>query len=286
MEEMKYIGLPKRFVAFILDYVMITILSAIVFGVMIYFSFKNESIVTLVTLLVALLYYTLMESSSRQATLGKALMKIKVVNASGEQLTFMNALVRFLGKFLSLLLAGLGFLMIPFTKKRQGLHDIFAKTYVVKIEDYEAYIEQQSQKVSTKAFALLGYILMGLLGIIILNSILSSQIAKDAGNFLALALGGVIWIGIFYGLYRAKNSAAGQLILKIVFNLLSPVRGAHYLVLRKGEVLTSTHKTLEDAIDFSARTDDECYITYSDTKVPYILGTYQNGKKVSERKTW
>lgn len=217
MEKVKYISLSKRLVAFILDYVMIVVISAIVIGLMILFlSLKDDTFATLVMLIVSLLYFTLMESSSRQATLGKARMKIKVVNSNGEQLTFLNALGRYLGKYLSLLIAGFGFLMIPFTKKKQALHDMLAKTYVVNIENYEEYIQQQNQKISTKMFAFLSFAMMGILLMFLLTSMLTSQIAKDVGNFFALAIGGIIWVGIFYALYKMKNSSAGQSLFGIL----------------------------------------------------------------------
>jgi len=209
--EVSYIGLFKRFLAFLMDASIVFVLGGILFGVLAYFlSFEDDSMLWPVMQVVSLLYFTLMESSSRQATLGKAKMRIKVVNSKTEKLSFLNALGRYLGKYLSFILLGVGFFMIPFTKKKQALHDVLAKTYTVKIENYEEYIQEQNQTISTKVFALLGFGLLGFLLLMVLVSMLTSQVAKDIGNFFALVLGGIIWTGIFYAIYRMNNSSAGQ----------------------------------------------------------------------------
>lgn len=86
----------------------------------------------LLLFVIAWLYFALMESSKYQATLGKKLMKIKVVDLNGERISFSKATGRFFGKLLSRLLLGLGFLMMLFTKKRQCLHDKMTATVVIK----------------------------------------------------------------------------------------------------------------------------------------------------------
>lgn len=79
------------------------------------------------------LYYGFMESSRYQATLGKQLMGLQVTTNQGERLTFLNAFSRFLAGYISVIPLGLGFFMIGWTKKKQGLHDILANSLVVKI---------------------------------------------------------------------------------------------------------------------------------------------------------
>ena len=72
-----------------------------------------------------------MISSRYQATIGKIALGIIVVDSNGKRLTFPRALVRELGKSVSLLTFGIGFAMIGFTKKKQGLHDLFVFSVVV-----------------------------------------------------------------------------------------------------------------------------------------------------------
>lgn len=79
-----------------------------------------------------IIYYALMESSKYQATLGKIVMGIKVVNKDGRGLDFSKALLRNLSKILSGLIIGIGYIMIIFDDRKQGLHDKIADTFVVK----------------------------------------------------------------------------------------------------------------------------------------------------------
>ena len=87
----------------------------------------------LIAYLVAyLLYGPLMESSRRQATLGKEALGIMVTDKDGKRVSFGRAFGRNLGKVVSAILYYAGFIMIAFTEKKQGLHDIMAKCLVVK----------------------------------------------------------------------------------------------------------------------------------------------------------
>ena len=80
----------------------------------------------------ALLYYPVLESSRWQGTLGKHLGGLKVVNTSGQRISFLRACVRYLAKIsLSGLLFGIGFWMIGFTSRKRGLHDVVAGTLVM-----------------------------------------------------------------------------------------------------------------------------------------------------------
>jgi uncharacterized RDD family membrane protein YckC len=78
------------------------------------------------------LYYALMESSTKQATLGKMALGIVVTDLEGRRIGFGKATGRYFAKILSALIIGIGFLMVAFTQRKQGLHDILAGTLVVK----------------------------------------------------------------------------------------------------------------------------------------------------------
>jgi uncharacterized RDD family membrane protein YckC len=81
--------------------------------------------------LVGWLYYSLMHSSSWQATLGKRALGIKLTSLSGERIGFGRATGRFFATFLSAIILGIGYLMAAFTARRQALHDMIAGTLVV-----------------------------------------------------------------------------------------------------------------------------------------------------------
>lgn len=78
------------------------------------------------------LYFTLMESSSRQATAGKMALGIVVTDPEGRPVSFARANGRYWSKIISGLIMGVGFLMAGFTRNKQALHDIIASTLVVK----------------------------------------------------------------------------------------------------------------------------------------------------------
>jgi uncharacterized RDD family membrane protein YckC len=89
-------------------------------------------VMSLISLAITVLYYTLLESSNLQASIGKLALGLVVVDESGQKLDFVKALVRNLCKIISWMIIGIGFIMAGFTDKKQGLHDIIAKTLVVK----------------------------------------------------------------------------------------------------------------------------------------------------------
>jgi uncharacterized RDD family membrane protein YckC len=76
------------------------------------------------------LYFALMESSARQATLGKRLIGIKVTDAQGRRIGFGRALARFFAASLSWLSLNLGHALAAWTPERRALHDYIAGTRV------------------------------------------------------------------------------------------------------------------------------------------------------------
>lgn len=79
-----------------------------------------------------ILYYAFMESSKYQATLGKMVLGLRVVGHTGQKIDFSKALLRNLSKILSALILGIGYIMIIFDSRKQGLHDKIADTFVVR----------------------------------------------------------------------------------------------------------------------------------------------------------
>ena len=78
------------------------------------------------------LYCAFSESSRYRATLGKRILGLQVVTLSGDKLTFGQASVRHLMKFLSLFTLGFGFLMAGWTRRRQALHDMPNECLVIR----------------------------------------------------------------------------------------------------------------------------------------------------------
>lgn len=82
---------------------------------------------------VLLVYYAFMESSQYQATLGKMALGIKVVDQNNERISLGRAVLRNLSKYLSYLILCIGYIMIIFDERKQGLHDKIADTFIVKV---------------------------------------------------------------------------------------------------------------------------------------------------------
>jgi uncharacterized RDD family membrane protein YckC len=56
---------------------------------------------------------------------------IKVTDLSGERIGFGKATGRYFGKIISGLILLIGYIMVAFTEKKQGLHDMMAGCLVV-----------------------------------------------------------------------------------------------------------------------------------------------------------
>lgn len=80
------------------------------------------------------LYFSILESSKYKATIGKMVLGLKVSDIKGNRITFSRATGRFFAKIISTVLFLAGYIMIVFTRKKQGLHDKLAKTLVLKTE--------------------------------------------------------------------------------------------------------------------------------------------------------
>lgn len=83
-------------------------------------------------LLTQWLWFTFPESSGWQATLGKKILGLRVTDEQGGRISFGRANARYWSKILSALLLFIGFIMVAFTDKKQGLHDKIAGTLVLK----------------------------------------------------------------------------------------------------------------------------------------------------------
>ena len=86
----------------------------------------------LVTNLCAVVYLAVMESSARQATLGKRAFRLTVTDLTGRRVSFGRALVRACAKYLNALTLGLGWVLAGVTRKKRGLHDFTAGTIVLR----------------------------------------------------------------------------------------------------------------------------------------------------------
>lgn len=90
-------------------------------------------VVALVAISINWLYFAYMESSERQATLGKIVMNLRVTDANGNRLSFGHASGRYFAKIVTgLVPLAIGWIMAGFTEKKQALHDFIAGTLVYR----------------------------------------------------------------------------------------------------------------------------------------------------------
>lgn len=146
-------GFFRRFLSHIIDY-LVKLIIAVLFAFFcilvlvdiqitsILFDIKTdvefsdglqEFIILSGAFLIEWIYEAVLTSSSWQATIGKRILGLKVVDGEGNRISFARATGRFLAKILSGLILCIGFLMIVWTKRKRGLHDMIAETLVIKV---------------------------------------------------------------------------------------------------------------------------------------------------------
>ena len=115
-------GFWIRFVAIILDGILV---GGVTFGL------AMVGAPTILGFVIGLGYYIYFPSSDMMATPGKAVLGLKITDNDGNQITGGTATVRYLGYIISAIVLYIGFLMVGFSDKKRGLHDMVAGTLVV-----------------------------------------------------------------------------------------------------------------------------------------------------------
>ena len=141
-QELHYGGFWRRVAASVIDYLVLSLLGLLVVAVGIVLGAHNYLLSTpeldleiwanLIWALLGLLYFAGMESSAKQATLGKLAAGLVVTDLQEERITFVRAICRYMAKIPSALILLIGFLMVAFTKRKQGLHDKLTSCLVIK----------------------------------------------------------------------------------------------------------------------------------------------------------
>jgi uncharacterized RDD family membrane protein YckC len=152
MRAVAYAGFWLRFVAWIIDRVILQItFSFIAFPFMATSGLRDiilnhppqtpEEIIALIGTFSKLiflamafnwLYYSLLESSAWQGTIGKKALGLEVTDLAGHRVSFARATGRFFGRIISGFILGIGFLMAGFTAQKQALHDMIAGCLVIR----------------------------------------------------------------------------------------------------------------------------------------------------------
>ena len=149
--ELPYASFLSRLLAFIIDYLFITLILSILISIFMPAGFAiegpevveyNEEYVRdlteaagpfmIVFYIAWWLYNAILHASRWQATLGKRAVGIIVTDLEGNRISFGKATIRFAGKLISTFIFFLGYLTAAFTSRRQALHDMIGGTVVLK----------------------------------------------------------------------------------------------------------------------------------------------------------
>ena len=124
--ELYYAGFWERFGAAFLDGLILMIPNITIQYLL------GQGNALIFNLVLSWLYYALQESGPAQATIGKKALGLKVTSVSGERISFGQATGRHFGKYLSMIILCIGYLMMLWNDQKQTLHDKMANTLVVK----------------------------------------------------------------------------------------------------------------------------------------------------------
>ena len=210
-----YVSVWKRFWAFMIDLVVFVLLFIILAQLL------DEFTVSLVLVVIIWLYYALLESSPWQASLGKRVMGLKVVDKRGRRLSFGKATKRLLSRVVTNLTFYFGFFTSAFDKHTETLHANMSKSLVIakdaefNPDDYPEEPEHHDLTLMTVVSVLLALVFVaGLLWLVVLpqyqkigDKVLASAIidnltlaAKNRPARLKAAQGGPeVWLKSYSG---------------------------------------------------------------------------------------
>ena len=143
---MRYAGFWKRLNAYGYDVILVQLMALA--PMLVFYRFPSmEQVVRLdpavdawfgafsnLVLVISAAYNILLVAGPRQATLGKRYCGIKVVMADGGRVGLAASAIRHATSGISMLLGGVGFLTIAFTREKTAIHDLIARTRVIHSE--------------------------------------------------------------------------------------------------------------------------------------------------------
>lgn len=145
---MSYAGFWIRLLAYMIDGALMSVITMPLFFIMFGMGVAGANsrdpqtagmailamfpILMIITLGGGWLYFALMESSAKQGTLGKMLLKLKVADLNGNRIGFGRATGRYFAKWINSFTFLIGWIIAGFSARKQALHDFIAGTLVLK----------------------------------------------------------------------------------------------------------------------------------------------------------
>ncbi|WP_243291032.1 RDD family protein [Bacillus sp. FJAT-47783] len=134
-----YAGFWMRFWAYLLDLIVISSVIRLFINPIFHlldlekntFMFSGYSVISA---MIFFSYFIFMTKFFGQ-TLGKMVFGLRVISLQSDRLSWMDVLFReLIGRYISKTIWGLLYLVVAFTKKKQGIHDLFVSTTVIHEE--------------------------------------------------------------------------------------------------------------------------------------------------------
>ncbi len=130
-EPSRYAGFWIRLVAYIIDALILGAITFPATQVLAAMGIGDHS-TNIMSIAISWMYFAVFESSNWMGSPGKKALGLIVTDEQGRRITVGRATRRYFAKILSVLLLGLGMVMIAFTTRKQGLHDKMFHTLVMR----------------------------------------------------------------------------------------------------------------------------------------------------------
>ncbi len=139
-ETTQFGGFWIRVGAYFIDLVVLIVPTLLVsFLVVSVYATRGQAMIEIIDLISSLIiwwiYFAILHSSKWQASIGKKVVGLKVSDKSGNRISFARATGRYFATILSTVTFCIGYMMVGWTKNKQGLHDMIAETYVIRSEN-------------------------------------------------------------------------------------------------------------------------------------------------------
>ena len=134
----EYASLGSRIAAYILDSLILIVPTYLIDYVVLAVFENSEGVLliqSVINFAIYAIYYGSLESSEMQATFGKKICDIKVVDEFGNRLSFNKAALRYVAIIISIIPLGFGIWAIATDEKKQAWHDALLGCFVVKNQE-------------------------------------------------------------------------------------------------------------------------------------------------------
>jgi uncharacterized RDD family membrane protein YckC len=134
--NVNYAGFWVRTAATFIDILIISVVLSIIDSLFSRVNGLNDNLIYYrlsIALIIWISYNVLLDGSMFQATIGKMILNIKVIDLFGNKISISKALIRCISTIFSILPLGLGLWYITTDPKKQAWHDLIAGTFVKQV---------------------------------------------------------------------------------------------------------------------------------------------------------